>query len=302
MRKKKISKDNPSSDSKWLLEVGVIGIDKTLKILKLHKISLLELEQILRQHNSVEVSYKEKAKLPWREIQTPDWEKKWERLSEEHRAPYKEYLDATTRIVGMYESKKVKQDGYILDEGDWPDSEKSSGLFLDYKKNGYIIYKGDWPGSEESSSLWADFRKDELSKKRKGRGPTSERKPLSKWILNADILKLFRAGILDNDTERKKLDRIKTHSMVLGNALDVIESKGRVKFRCPADCYPKKVKEMIGLSLSVIESRKEFQKKNTAVRIAEIEEWLRENNKMRCKYLSELEELKGFMEKSGADV
>jgi len=229
MRKKKISKKNPSADSKWLLEVGVIGIDKTLKIMKIWPLSLLELEQVLRKYCQQGVTLSEKEKLPWREVPALNWQ--------------------TTAMINMV---------------------------LDFRL------------SEEAKS-----------KLRKGRGPTSERKPLSKWILNADVLKLFRAGILDNDTERKKLDRIKTHSVVLGNALDVIEGKPGVKFECPANCYPEKVKEIINFSLSVDKLRnesssrfRELEKKRITTRIEKIKMWLIQNKRDLWLHRGELRSLK----------
>ena len=92
--------------------------------------------------------------------------------------------------------------------------------------------------------------------------------------------------------------------MVLGNALDVIESKGRVKFRCPSDCYPEKVKEIISLSFWALKRRNEFlkrQKEFNAKRIVQIEELLIKNKKERDRYLSELKARKDSLEKSGED-
>jgi hypothetical protein len=282
MRKKKISKKNPSTNSGWLLEAGIIGIDKVLKILKIAKINLLELEQILRENCFDGVTFSEKKKLPWRKIPIPSWQKEWKSPPAEFLVPFEKYCD-----------KIVKEKGRKLTNDEWDE------IHQDWHHHNYAF-----PGEYELFDLLSAFEIDEDIKKRKGRGPTSERKPLSKRILNAETLKLFRAGVLDNDTERKKLNRIKKHSMVLGNALDIIANWGRVKFRCPSDCYPEKVKEIISLSLSSLKRRNEFlkqQKEFNAKRIVQIEELLIKNKKERDGYLSELKALKDSLEKSGED-
>ena len=42
------------AESGWLLEAGVIGIDKTLKFIKLSKWTLVELEILVRAHERLE--------------------------------------------------------------------------------------------------------------------------------------------------------------------------------------------------------------------------------------------------------
>ena len=64
-----------SEDSGWLLEIGVIGIDKTLKLVRLTHLSPLELETLLRPWSNEGLSLEEKmSNLPFREI--PKWNSK----------------------------------------------------------------------------------------------------------------------------------------------------------------------------------------------------------------------------------
>ena len=64
-----------SADSGWLLEIGVIGIDKTLKLIRLTHLSPLELESLLRPWSNTGLSVQEKiSNLPFRKI--PEWNSK----------------------------------------------------------------------------------------------------------------------------------------------------------------------------------------------------------------------------------
>jgi hypothetical protein len=66
-----------SADAGWLLEVGVIGIDKTLKIIRQTRLSLLEIESYYRRRSSVDDTYAwtEKLSLPWIDIKDPIFDK-----------------------------------------------------------------------------------------------------------------------------------------------------------------------------------------------------------------------------------
>lgn len=74
------------AESGWLLEVGVIGIDKTLKLIRLSRKTLLEIEHLFRPWSGEGLSWKEKQSLPWRFIErTPfeddsEMEDEWEDL------------------------------------------------------------------------------------------------------------------------------------------------------------------------------------------------------------------------------
>ncbi|NBV38449.1 MAG: hypothetical protein EBS00_02615 [Verrucomicrobia bacterium] len=58
-----------SADAGWLLEVGVIGIDKTLKIVRLTRKTLIELESILKHYRPEDLSWEDKMALPWRKME-----------------------------------------------------------------------------------------------------------------------------------------------------------------------------------------------------------------------------------------
>jgi hypothetical protein len=62
-----------SADSGWLLEVGVIGIDKTLKLIKLTRLSPIELEYCFRSWAHNELTFEEKMTLPFRKIKDKDY-------------------------------------------------------------------------------------------------------------------------------------------------------------------------------------------------------------------------------------
>ena len=74
------------AESKWLLESGVIGIDKTLKLIRLSQRPLLELEHLFRPWSGEGLSWTEKQSLPWRFIESAPFasgyelEDEWERL------------------------------------------------------------------------------------------------------------------------------------------------------------------------------------------------------------------------------
>lgn len=62
------------AESRWLLEVGVIGIDKTLKLIRLSGKTLLEIEHLFRPWSGEGLSWKEKQSLPWRFIERAPFE------------------------------------------------------------------------------------------------------------------------------------------------------------------------------------------------------------------------------------
>ncbi len=74
MPKKK--KSARPAESGWLLEVGVIGVDKTLKLMVLLGWSLLEVEQVLRPWCFKGVTYADKSGLPFLKIKPAHWQGK----------------------------------------------------------------------------------------------------------------------------------------------------------------------------------------------------------------------------------
>jgi hypothetical protein len=225
----KNEKSAKSLSSGWLLEVGVIGIAKTLKLLEITGWSLLEVEQILRPWCIKGVNAEDKARLPWLEIPPAPWE---------------------------------------------------GGDGIDF---GYY--------EDEAERLFMALDQDEEAKRRKGRGPTSDRQPLTRWLLDAKTLELFRSGTLDNDTERKKLERIKVHSLELSGALKEIAGKGRANSKH----YPRKIAEIIRHSKALPLKRKEILSKG----IARAEGALKEHDAKRIHLLFQLELLRERWKKVG---
>ena len=74
------------AEAGWLLEVGVIGIDKTLKLVRLSQRPLLELEHLFRPCSGGGLSWSEKQALPWRFVERAPFESdsemedEWEHL------------------------------------------------------------------------------------------------------------------------------------------------------------------------------------------------------------------------------
>lgn len=74
------------AESGWLLEVGVIGIDKTLKLIRLSERPLLEIEHLFRPWGGNGLSFADKKSLPWRFIERSPFESdsetedEWEHL------------------------------------------------------------------------------------------------------------------------------------------------------------------------------------------------------------------------------
>ena len=90
-----------SADSGWLLEIGVIGIDKTLKLVRQTHLSPLELELLLRPWSNTGLSVRDKmSSLPFRQI--PKWN------SQEHGEIADAYEDLMPGLEHDEELKKRK--------------------------------------------------------------------------------------------------------------------------------------------------------------------------------------------------
>jgi hypothetical protein len=98
-----------SADSGWLLEIGVIGIDKTLKLIRLSRVGPLELESFYRRRSAEddELTTEEKCSLPWKNIKDPRTD---ETVKDRH---YKIYYPTTvlTHFALKKDSKIKKQKG-----------------------------------------------------------------------------------------------------------------------------------------------------------------------------------------------
>jgi hypothetical protein len=186
------------AESGWLLEVGVIGIDKTLKLIKLSKWTLVELEILFRQHSIKPV-----------EGETTDPQKKaglpWFPIDEAHRTEFEPDL-----ILYPIEGRE------------------------DYQRCLERFFKCLVSESE--------------SKRRKGRGPTSDRQPLYRWLMNADTLNLIVKGPEGVEVRSKRLKKIKAYCLLLADAVKVIRGE---RSTMPTT-YPESVKAGMG--------RKDFSK------------------------------------------
>jgi hypothetical protein len=221
------------AESGWLLESGVIGIDKTLKLIKLSKWTLVELEILVRQLSLKPVEGettdpKKKAGLPWFPI---DQEQ------------------------GKFEPDLIS---YPIE------------------------------GREDYQRCFERFFKclvsEAESKRKHGRGPTSDRQPLYRWLMNADTLDLIVKGPEGIEVRNKRLNKIKAYCLVLADAVKVIRGEIRkmptsypesVKARMGREDFSNnldKVKEMIELSLLIPKQRDEA----LALAIAKTEQRVRE--------------------------
>jgi len=183
------------AEAGWLLEVGWIGIDKTLKLLKLTDRPLLELEQVLRHSSRLKRS--DRLKMPWLEIPKATWEVNYQ-------LPPPSLLGSWDNCLAIACRKKGRE---------LTESEHDDLLYEYYEA------QQDYAGRDEVDKLIMDLDYDEELKIRKGPGPTSLRKPLAQWRINEEALRLFEPGYVKSDTERKKLKRIREHSIALAFAI-----------------------------------------------------------------------------------
>jgi hypothetical protein len=262
--------------SGWLLEVGVIGIAKTLTLVRLLDETLLGAEMLLRNEYAPGT---DRGSLPLVAIPEPNWSK----------------LNSPPPVLpGDWEkclSLATKKKGGELTDDEYYD------LYQDWHEaNTY------YPGRDESERFNSALEDFDLLQKKKGKGPKGKHRPsLSKWMMSAKTFKLFRSGPLDNDTERPKKDRIIAHSRALGDALKVISGK----LRALPSRYPKTIerhleggaretlREIIKHSLELPKVRK----KRMTLRSKEQE--LVALDKKRALLVSEIKEIKGLWEKMG---
>ena len=255
----------------------MIGIDKTLKLIKLLDTTLLCAEQLLRNEGALGV---DKTSLPMLKIAEPLWRKA-------------RHLPGMLIDWDTCRSKATKSKGRNLTE------EEEIDLYQDWHEaNTY------YPGQDESDRFNSALEDFELRQKEKGKGPKSKHRPsLSKWMISAKTFKLFCSGPLDNDTERPKKDRIIAHSRALGDALKVISGE----LRALPSRYPKTIerhlkggaretlREIIRHSVELPKLRKS----RIALWINEREAELKAIEKKRKDLLAHIKRLKGIREKMG---
>ena len=264
------------AESGWLLEVGVIGIDKTLKLVRLLDETLLGAEMLLRNEGAEGV---DKRSLPMFVIPEPKWSKR--------NCPPPVLPEDWGKCLSMASKKKGRE----LTDDEYYD------LIQDWDTS-----RNDYPGRDESDLFNSALEDFELRQKKKGKGPKSKHRPsLSKWMMSAKTFKLFRSGPLDNDTERPKKERITAHSRALGDALKVISGK----LRALPSRYPKTIErhheggarksllEIIHYSIGL----PNLWKKRLVLRSAQVK--LIELERERGSLISEIEKLKNELEKMG---
>jgi hypothetical protein len=264
------------AESGWLLEIGVLGIDKTLKLVLLLDQTLLGAEMLLRNEYAPGV---DRSSLPLAVIPEPNWSKR--------NCPPPALPEDWGKCLSMASKKK----GRTLTDDEYYD------LVQDWWASTH-----DYPGRSESEDFNSALEDFELRQKKKGKGPKSKHRPsLSKWMMSAKTFKLFRSGPLENDTERPKKERIIAHSRALGDALKVISGK----LRALPSRYPKAIerhlqggaretlREIIKHSLELPKIRK----KRMTLRSKEQE--LVALDKKRALLVAEIKEIKGLWEKMG---
>ena len=264
------------AESGWLLEVGVIGIDKTLKLVLLLDQTLLGAEMLLRNEYAPGAN---RSSLPLVAIPEPNWSKR--------NSPIPVLPDDWGKCLSLASKRK----GRKLTDDEYYD------LLQDWDAS-----RNDYPGRDESERFNSALEDFELRQKKKGKGTKGKHRPsLAKWMMSAETFKLFRSGPLDNDTERPKKDRIIAHSRALGDALKVISRK----LRALPSRYPKTIerhlkggaretlREIIKHSLELPKVRK----KRMTLRGKEQE--LVALDKKRALLVAEIKEIKGLWEKMG---
>ena len=252
----------------------MIGINKTLTLLREQGEGLLRVEQLLRNKHVPGV---DKKSLPYLRIPEPRWME--ERYPLRLKVSWKQCLSGATKKMGRNLTEEEYYDLYQ----DWYD-------------------EGRAPGDFESGLFDQGLEGFELRQKGKGKGPKSRHRPsLDKWMMSAETFKLFRSGPLDNDTERPKKERIIAHSRALGDALKVISGELRT---LPVR-YPKTIERhlkggareslrgIIHYSLDL----PNLWKKRLVLRSAQVK--LIELERERGSLISEIKKLKNELEKMG---
>ncbi len=190
------------AESGWLLEIGVLGVAKSLLWMEKTGRSLLEIEHVLRGWSVAGLSRKDYqlivskrrkvAREPWA---NPDF--KWDGTT------WEEFLSR--------EESKLKRP---LTKEEW------ESLAEDYSQ-----LNENEPGLQEFDSIWGAIEEDELTKKEKGAKGGKPRPSLERWRMDKGTAQIINATSgLDSD-QQKKLRRIKANSRALGDLLDVLSGK-----------------------------------------------------------------------------
>lgn len=190
------------AESGWLLEVGVLGVAKSLLWMEKTGRSLLEIEHVLRGWRVDGLSEKEqKILLSKRRSVAPEpWGNpgfKWDGTT------WREFLSR--------EESKLKRP---LTRQEW------ENLADDYSR-----LNDKEPGLYESEDVAGAIEEDQLTKKDKGSKGGKPRPSLERWRMDKrTALIIIATSGLDSD-QQKKLRRIKASSRALGDLLEVLSGK-----------------------------------------------------------------------------
>ena len=280
-------------DAGWLLYVGVIGIDKTLSLLRGQKWSLLELEQTLRQlkvskrglsYDYVEPSVDEIKSIMFVRPEGPS-----DTLSDRY---YSEMEKAFPGIP-MPETDEIrlnKRNNTEFSSLPWRVIDPKVTLG-DLERYGLINHFGN---------LLDYLAKDEQSQRARGKGGSGKARPgFGRWLITEVTLSEIRLK------RGQKFNRYVAHSIVLADALDVIAGRKNALPRYAAQVvrdldltsYRSKVAEIIAHSRgryqkNITELCSELDQKMEVVRAG-----IQESERRTQSLLGELEMLRLYKRK-----
>jgi len=207
------------AESGWLLEIGVLGVAKSLLWMEKTGRSLLEIEHVLRRWSVAGLSRKDYQLIvsKRRKVTREPWANsgfKWDGTT------WEEFLSR--------EESKLNR---VLTKEEW------ESLAEDYS---HLNEKE--PGLYESEDVSGAIELDQLTKKDKGTKGGKLRPSLERWRMDKGTALIINATSgLDSD-QLKKLRRIKASSRALGDLLEVLSGK------LPAlpKKYPSEVEKSLG--------------------------------------------------------
>ena len=207
------------AEAGWLLEIGVLGVAKSLLWMEKTGRSLLEIEHVLRGWSVAGLSRKDYQLIvsKRRKVAREPWANsgfKWDGTTWEEFLSREE--SKLNRALTKEECESLAEDYSHLNENE--------------------------PGLHEFHDLSAAIEEDLLTKKEKGAKGGKPRPSLERWAMDKDTALIINATSgLDSD-QLKKLRRIKASSRALGDLLEVISGK------LPAlpKKYPSEVERFLG--------------------------------------------------------
>ncbi len=189
------------AESGWLMEVGVLGVAKSLLWMEKTGRPLLEIEHVLRGWGVAGLSRKDYQLIvsKRRKIAREPWANNSFKAND---ATWEQFLAGKESVLKR-----------SLNADEWED------LAQDY------FTLNVEPGSDESDLLSQAIEEDELIKKGKGTKGGKPRPSLERWRMDKGTALIINATSgLDSD-QQKKLRRIKASSRALGDLLDVLSGK-----------------------------------------------------------------------------